>query len=638
MKNITQTITRYLTRPTEYAVLINGKWGQGKTWFFKHTLLDALAKIPTIKNDNKRYKPIYVSLFGLKSTEDIATKVVAEFYQSAIFTAYISKGKGNRALKISRGIFNIGLKGFMNVFSLWNPDDYKLDIQKIGANTLDPAELVICLDDLERRDDALTLKNLAGYINTLSEEGVKVILIANEDKLKEKNAFRHLKEKIVGVSVQFVPDVETTLNSIITNRYQKFPTFKKYLEEHKDLVLSFSKKIKNNFRNVIYALDMMHDCYAMLQKDILQPKSDIAGKLNETLPELTKFVLGIATEYKMSRLTANDIKTYTNQGKAIEKLLLLQTGDSQKLEETPLAKFQEKYSLQKEYYTCYTSLYTYITGQNELDAKAFMQEFARRFNLAKGKVLPEYEVLQTLYYDNYAELTDEAYKKNTVAVLKYGEEGKYKIIDYLSLIHLAERSNNMGLTNLDIDQTRQQLEKGIAKAIKNTPKNFSQEFTHFEFAGKGDKLNEHGKKLYEYGIKLIEEERKQRQIAEVRALADNFINDPSQFMESMQTDDSFRLGVDMNPFLVHGDIKKLLKQLPTFTNQQIILVKHFLQRRYKITEHLNYEFTKLKELNDGLVLLLKENEKDGKVRKSIVQDLSTVINNCLSQSSNLSHE
>ena len=43
---------------TDYALLIDGKWGSGKTYYVKNIL------IPLIEKD-KKYKPIYISLNGL---------------------------------------------------------------------------------------------------------------------------------------------------------------------------------------------------------------------------------------------------------------------------------------------------------------------------------------------------------------------------------------------------------------------------------------------------------------------------------------------------------------------------------------------------------------------------------------------
>ncbi len=43
-------------------------------------------------DNSKKYKPIYISLFGLKSIEDIATKIVLEFYQSKLFKDYFKAG------------------------------------------------------------------------------------------------------------------------------------------------------------------------------------------------------------------------------------------------------------------------------------------------------------------------------------------------------------------------------------------------------------------------------------------------------------------------------------------------------------------------------------------------------------------
>ncbi|MEL6581173.1 MAG: P-loop NTPase fold protein [Cyanobacteria bacterium J06621_12] len=57
-------------KEAEYAVAIAGEWGSGKTYFLKTKL------IPTLKEKNKRV--IYISLYGVKSVDEIEQKVFCE--------------------------------------------------------------------------------------------------------------------------------------------------------------------------------------------------------------------------------------------------------------------------------------------------------------------------------------------------------------------------------------------------------------------------------------------------------------------------------------------------------------------------------------------------------------------------------
>ena len=56
--------TYYSDINSQYAILLNGEWGCGKTYFVKNKIL---AKI----NDS-----VYVSLYGLSNTSDISKKIL----------------------------------------------------------------------------------------------------------------------------------------------------------------------------------------------------------------------------------------------------------------------------------------------------------------------------------------------------------------------------------------------------------------------------------------------------------------------------------------------------------------------------------------------------------------------------------
>jgi uridine kinase len=70
MKEIEQIVTDYLkAENTDYAILINGDWGSGKTHYIKNTLFNKISAIDSFytdkKNNTEKYKPLYVSLYGM---------------------------------------------------------------------------------------------------------------------------------------------------------------------------------------------------------------------------------------------------------------------------------------------------------------------------------------------------------------------------------------------------------------------------------------------------------------------------------------------------------------------------------------------------------------------------------------------
>ena len=64
MKEIEQVISRYLEeKDTDYAVMITGEWGCGKTYYAKHGLSDIIKNQPYLLMAGKEYNysSVYVS-------------------------------------------------------------------------------------------------------------------------------------------------------------------------------------------------------------------------------------------------------------------------------------------------------------------------------------------------------------------------------------------------------------------------------------------------------------------------------------------------------------------------------------------------------------------------------------------------
>ena len=65
----------------QYAVLVDGEWGCGKTYFIQHELTDAIEKKQKEKKFPKSVK--YVSLYGCKSVNEVQEAIVWTFADEA---------------------------------------------------------------------------------------------------------------------------------------------------------------------------------------------------------------------------------------------------------------------------------------------------------------------------------------------------------------------------------------------------------------------------------------------------------------------------------------------------------------------------------------------------------------------------
>lgn len=201
-EEICELILRYIKKEnTEYAILMDGKWGSGKTFFIQNSLKRIIQE--EIK-ETSRYKDIiYISLYGIKDIKQIENKIIYSIIENNIL---------NNQRKTLRMLID-GAKTYIN--SLEKRDSIIGGIkifQEIDKH-------IIIFDDLERCMVPIT--ELLGYINELVEhKSVKTILIANEDKMAEKGSlaenkiYYEIKEKLIGEVIYYNPNIDIILDYI----------------------------------------------------------------------------------------------------------------------------------------------------------------------------------------------------------------------------------------------------------------------------------------------------------------------------------------------------------------------------------------------------------------------------------------
>lgn len=177
-KQITEEILRYLKDESyNYAVLIDGEWGSGKTFFVNNTLTKEINKQEANLNTNRSVK--YVSLYGCKDMADVQENIAWSFAEDARRKIKNRMKWGTTVEKVSSNILlssqkigNVIMKKFLPEASLY----------KISSDWLNLGSFIFTFDDLERCD--CPVNEVFGFLNELVEhENTKVIIIANEKEL-----------------------------------------------------------------------------------------------------------------------------------------------------------------------------------------------------------------------------------------------------------------------------------------------------------------------------------------------------------------------------------------------------------------------------------------------------------------------
>lgn len=267
---------------TGRSIMLTGKWGSGKSYYIKNILKPFLES-----KDNRKHKCAIVSLYGLTDLSEISKAIYMELRtikrETSSETGTTAKAVGKI---VGKTIFN-GLVSKIG-FDIGSVSDD--DLQKV-YESIDLYNKLIILEDLERTQ--IDIVKLLGYINNICEnDGVKILLVANEDEIlqfhletvkttnsygKEITTYKRVyseiaqkylraKEKTISDTLLFHSDVQQTVNSIIDSfDNDELCKFKGCIKERK---VTFFETNISNYREFIVACQKSCDIFRFIKKSI----------------------------------------------------------------------------------------------------------------------------------------------------------------------------------------------------------------------------------------------------------------------------------------------------------------------------------------------------------------------------------
>ncbi len=340
----------------DYAVMIDGEWGSGKTYFVKNELMKEVEDHIKNKNDEDSVKKIiYLSLYGMKSIDDISKQMVCEAYLKSLNDAeHIAK----TAIKVSK----ILLPTVIDVIN--NKLGTNIDKDKISEGICDFASLkntLLIFDDLERCD--CPINEVLGYINSFVEQDhLKVIIVANQNELgknfysknlelkylvaanpiikinekienekrlkelglsidnksqecKDFNIdniehranklfgqdliYKKIKEKLIGNTFYYEPDLKYIFDKII-DKSEMDINLKIYLKAQCNEFISFMKLNGHcNIRTFQFFLSKINGLYEAIRKNV---SDDGKGSLEIFIKHIIKYTFRICVLYRIGKL------------------------------------------------------------------------------------------------------------------------------------------------------------------------------------------------------------------------------------------------------------------------------------------------------------------------------------------------
>lgn len=256
-RELTEFILDYTNKTkTNYAIMMNGEWGIGKSYYIKNDLFEALKK------DNK--KCIVISLYRLQKTSEISGIIILE-------KMFMNKKKLKNVISVGGNITTTLIKSYAeNQGIKLSADGKGLDKLKKLINL---SNTLIILEDVERT--MISIEELFGYINNMVEQDhVKVLLVCNENEIISKyenksdnnnsnidNEYKCFKEKTIGDTVRFESEIDEVIKNIMRDNFAEEYSF--FLEDEEIERISNIMYSQNdyNLRSFIFACQKIFDIF-----------------------------------------------------------------------------------------------------------------------------------------------------------------------------------------------------------------------------------------------------------------------------------------------------------------------------------------------------------------------------------------
>lgn len=446
-------------RDTDFAILINGEWGSGKTYFLKNALKDVIENVGcVVKDEPKNYDLVYVSLYGVTTIDELQKRLFLEL---------------NPKLKTKTGIIGTALlsKGLNFVGIEVDKDDQK-DLLNIFGGI--HKNKVLVFDDLERLETE-TLNEVLGFINSYTEhQNLKVIIIADEKKIENKlKDYSSIKEKLIRFTYMYNPDLINIFPDFLV-RYSS-EEYQIFLKDRAEIICTlFHHAAHKNLRTLRFVLDLFEQPF----KKVIDNNAIEVKYQNKILDRFLYFFISYTIVYKKGA-SIKELKSLEDLSYEIDSIqkglffnLFNETDILEEEKEYGIEKF--KTDFEKVFNDGYDNKFQYFpflanyihSGDfpvNELNTAAL--DMQKRIKDVEDK--PEQKALNKL--KNCLTLNDEDFLPLIEEIKRYVEEGNYKLEIYCLIFQNLLNCSDNEIEGFKVDKSTVELfKKGMKKSLKNS--------------------------------------------------------------------------------------------------------------------------------------------------------------------------
>ncbi len=644
MEDLVESILDYIRSDyTDYAIMINGEWGSGKTYFWNNKIK---PKIESMQLNGKKYTAIYMSLYGISNLEEISKKIFIETTQ--LMDKNLKKYMDASGVKNIPEYAKTGLD-MANFFGVTQNGD-----RVNYAEFFSTDDKVLCFDDLERAN--VDVIDILGYINNFVEhDHIKTIIICNEkelstklknnnlemktfiatylldkeNKLNEKtdkpmverirdtieyvfdkaNDYERIKEKLIGETFEYVPEFNYIINGLLM-RYENCPDLIRFLRENTNLIIStFNKSGTRNLRILKHSLTNFKKIFDMVNKSY--PNTN-----HRVLQTMLIFTIAISFEIKAGKITKDKFVNINDNEEY--KAILVSSRVFMDNRQFYIKEFDNNYYYNfKAEYRFFKFIEVYVRTRI-FDMKIFKRDMEAIINTVDTDKLPGYKRLLT---EEYWKIADDQFDSVIKEVLEDIKNGNIELINVVKLFAYFSHFVKKGLIDYDMRTIKSIFFNGmnVSSLTSSYCPNVEEELSSLAIE---EERSEDMEEILKY-FNNINEQLKEKMLKEK---ADEIFKYIPMRMEQFY--DKFDKECMDIPIFKYYDVFQMFQRISCASNEDIVTIKEkLLDRAKRNGENLQVELSnleKLKQVIDDYI-----SGKQPTIKLVILQDFADELENII---------
>ena len=626
MEDLVESILDYIRSDyTDYAVMLNGEWGSGKTHFWNNKIK---KKIESMQLNGKRYTTIYMSLYGISNLEEISKKIFMETTQ----------------------LMDKNLRRFMNSKGQETIPEYaKTDMANFfgvtqNGNKLDYAEFfatddkVLCFDDLERAN--VDVIDILGYINNFVEhDHIKTIIICNEKELATKlkssnlemktfiatylldkqnelnksdkpmvekiqdkiehvfdkaNDYERIKEKLIGETFEYAPKFDYIINGILM-RYENNPELIRFLRENTGIIIStFNRSGTRNLRILKHALNDFKKIYEMVNKSY--PNTS-----NRVMQTMLIFTIAVSFEIKAGKITKE--KFINIKDNEEYKSILVSSRILMDNRQFYIKEFDQNYYYNFKAEYRFFKFIEYYVRTRIFDMKLFKENMDTIRNTVDTENLPSYKRLLT---EEYWKISDNEFEAVIEDIIEDVKEGKIKLIDMVKIFAYFSYFSRKGLIKYDLKTLKSMFFNGmnISSLTSEYCSNIEEELGKIAIEEVEEDMEEILKHFHKLNDQLLDKMYREKAEEIMKCIP----------MKMEQFYEKFDRECMKVPIFKYYDPFQLFQRISCASNEDIVLIKEkLLDRANRYTKQIEPEMKNIKQFKQIVDDYIKGKESTIKI-------------------------